>query len=148
MPQNPGVSVDTTSARRALERGRAAYAQAAWVDAYESLQRADEALPLGPDDLELLARAAYMLGRDEDYLRGLERAHYGHLDAGDMPLAPLAGTEGTDARVSARPSKLSRMEPRKLVLPELVCTASSSSRMRPSACRSASSCTSTVWTSA
>ena len=50
MPQNPGVSVDTTSARRALERGRAAYAQAAWVDAYESLQRADEALPLGPDE--------------------------------------------------------------------------------------------------
>ncbi len=26
-----------------------------------------------------------MLGRDDDYVRGLERAHHGHLDAGDVP---------------------------------------------------------------
>jgi ATP/maltotriose-dependent transcriptional regulator MalT len=28
-----------------------------------------------------------MLGRDDGYLRGLERAHYGHLDAADVPRA-------------------------------------------------------------
>jgi len=81
------VSLDTSSTRPGLEQGRAACAKGAWVDAYESLTRADAADPLEPDDLELLARAAYMLGRDDDYLRGLERAHYGHLDAGDVPRA-------------------------------------------------------------
>ena len=28
-----------------------------------------------------------MLGRDDDYVRGLERAHHGHLDAGEVPSA-------------------------------------------------------------
>jgi hypothetical protein len=50
-----------------LERGRAAFAGNAWADAYESLQRAREAGALAPQDLELLGRAAYMLGRDEEY---------------------------------------------------------------------------------
>ena len=81
------VSVDTSSLRLALEHGRASCANGAWVDAFQSLTRADEARPLEPVDLELLATAAYMLGRDDDYERGLERAHYGHLDAGDVPRA-------------------------------------------------------------
>jgi DNA-binding CsgD family transcriptional regulator len=67
----------------ALKRGRASYAAHAWTDAFESLSRADGEAALEPDDVELLARAAYMLGRDGDYERWLERAHYGHLDAGD-----------------------------------------------------------------
>jgi len=87
MAHNRAVGVDTTPARLDLEQGRTAYAEQRWVDAYESLARADEAAPLEPDDLELLARAAYMLGRDGDYVRGLERAHYGHLDAGETPRA-------------------------------------------------------------
>ncbi len=68
-----------------LERGRASYANHAWLDAYESLSRSDDEILLEPDDLELLARSAYMLGRDADYVRGLERAHHGHLDAGNVP---------------------------------------------------------------
>ena len=70
-----------------LERGRASYARRAWLDAYESLSRADAAVPLGAEDLELLARSAYMLGRDDDYVRGLERAHHAYLDAADGPRA-------------------------------------------------------------
>jgi DNA-binding NarL/FixJ family response regulator len=70
-----------------LERGRASYASRAWGDAYESLAGADAAAPLGAEDLELLARSAYMLGRDVDYVRALERAHHAHLDAGDAPRA-------------------------------------------------------------
>jgi DNA-binding CsgD family transcriptional regulator len=77
------VSVETRTLRRALERGRASYAAHAWRDSFEWLARADDEAELAPEDLELLARAAYMLGRDDDYQRGLERAHYGHLDAGD-----------------------------------------------------------------
>jgi ATP/maltotriose-dependent transcriptional regulator MalT len=81
------VSVDATSARRALELGRASCAEGSWGAAFDALRRADEAAPLEPADLELMAQAAYMLGRDDDYLRALERAHYGHLDAGDVPPA-------------------------------------------------------------
>jgi tetratricopeptide (TPR) repeat protein len=39
---------------------------------------------LGASDLELLARAAYMLGRDDDYVSVLERAYRAHLEA-DTP---------------------------------------------------------------
>jgi DNA-binding CsgD family transcriptional regulator len=42
---------------------------------------------LAPGDLELLARAAYMLGDDDAYAAGLERAHHGHVEAGDLPRA-------------------------------------------------------------
>jgi DNA-binding CsgD family transcriptional regulator/tetratricopeptide (TPR) repeat protein len=70
-----------------LERGRALCAKHAWPEAYESLAHADEKRPLAAADLELLARSAYMLGRDDEYARGLERAHYAHLDAGDVPQA-------------------------------------------------------------
>ena len=66
-----------------LDKGRASYARHDWVDAYEALAAADRAAPLGAGDLELLARAGYMLGRDDAYLSGLERAHHAHLDAGD-----------------------------------------------------------------
>jgi DNA-binding CsgD family transcriptional regulator len=79
--------MDEVIAGNALERGRASYAKRAWLDAYEWLSRADEDDLLEPDDLELLARSAYMRGRDDDYVRGLERAHHGHLDAGDVPSA-------------------------------------------------------------
>jgi ATP/maltotriose-dependent transcriptional regulator MalT len=70
-----------------VQRGRTSFAQAAWVDAFESLSRADEAGLLEPSDLERLARAAYMLGRDDVYISGLTRAHYAHLDAEDVPRA-------------------------------------------------------------
>ena len=79
--------MDEVIAGNVLERGRASYAKRAWLDAYELLSRADEDELLAPEDLELLARSAYMLGRDDDYVRGLERAHHGHLDAGEVPSA-------------------------------------------------------------
>ena len=65
-----------------LERGRESYVKREWIDAYESLSRADRAAPLGAEDLALLATAAYMLGRDDD-VSGLERAHHVYLDAGE-----------------------------------------------------------------
>jgi DNA-binding CsgD family transcriptional regulator len=65
-----------------LERGREFYMKRAWMDAYESLSRADQASPLGAEDLELLATSAYMLGRDDD-MTGMERAYHIYLDAGE-----------------------------------------------------------------
>ena len=70
-----------------LERGRESYAARAWLDAYEALAAADEAEALDAETLELLARSAYMLGRDDDYVASLERAHNAHLDAGEVPRA-------------------------------------------------------------
>jgi tetratricopeptide (TPR) repeat protein len=64
-----------------LERGREYYRRRAWADAYQSLSLADQAAPLRGEDLELLAMAAYLIGRDDDYLRALERAHHARLDA-------------------------------------------------------------------
>jgi DNA-binding CsgD family transcriptional regulator len=66
-----------------LERGRDAYAKRAWLDAYEALSGADQAAPLGAADLELLATSASMVGRMDDYLTLLERAHQANLEAGD-----------------------------------------------------------------
>ena len=63
-----------------LQRGRASYASRAWLDAHESLSRADQVQPLDADDLESLATSAYMLGRDADYASAMERAYQAHLD--------------------------------------------------------------------
>jgi DNA-binding CsgD family transcriptional regulator len=70
-----------------LERGRESYAASAWLDAYESLSRVDRLETLAAEDLELLARSAYMVGNDDDYLAGLERAHDLHLAGGEAPRA-------------------------------------------------------------
>jgi DNA-binding NarL/FixJ family response regulator len=70
-----------------LERGRKSYARRAWMEAYNSLSQADQVAPLGAKDLELLARSAYMLGHDDDYVSGLERAHHTYLNAGDAARA-------------------------------------------------------------
>ena len=75
------------NAAEELERGREAYASQAWNDAWRSLSEADGASALGAEDLELLATAAYMLGRDDDHLAATERAHQAHLDAGEALLA-------------------------------------------------------------
>jgi ATP/maltotriose-dependent transcriptional regulator MalT len=66
-----------------LEQGREWYAQRAWADAQRSLSLADQTAPLSADDLERLATAAYMIGRDDDSLKALARAHEAHLDAGE-----------------------------------------------------------------
>ncbi len=66
-----------------LERGRESYASRAWTDAYETLLRADRASPLAVEDLDLAATSAYMLGRDDEYVRCLERAHQLRLDRGE-----------------------------------------------------------------
>jgi DNA-binding CsgD family transcriptional regulator len=66
-----------------LECGRRAYARCAWLEAYEALSSADEPDRLAGEDLELLAVAAYMLGRVEEFLATLERAHHAYAGAGE-----------------------------------------------------------------
>jgi hypothetical protein len=70
-----------------VERGRASYARKAWQEAFESLSSADQAQPLAASDLELLAQSAYLIGRDDEYVRCLGRAHSAYLDLGDAQRA-------------------------------------------------------------
>ncbi len=66
-----------------VEQGREFYAVRAWSDAYAALSGVDRRAPLAADDLELLATAAYMLGRQDEYFDALERSHQAHLNAGE-----------------------------------------------------------------
>ena len=66
-----------------IEQGREFYAARAWSDAYTALSGADREAALPGDDLELLATAAYMIGREDDYFSALGRAHQAHLNAGE-----------------------------------------------------------------
>jgi DNA-binding NarL/FixJ family response regulator len=70
-----------------LERGRKAYASRAWPDAYDALVSADRSEPLGPEDLELLATAASMMGHEVEFLELLERAYRRHMEADDSVAA-------------------------------------------------------------
>lgn len=58
----------------ALDRGRDAFRRRAWGEAHAELTAADRESALGPDDLERLAVAAYLVGRDDDPIWA--RAHH------------------------------------------------------------------------
>ena len=58
-----------------LDRGRASFERRAWTDAFDTLSAADREAPLAPEDLERLAIAAYLVGRDADRDEVLTRAH-------------------------------------------------------------------------
>ncbi len=74
---------DSTAAIvNALERGRECYTRREWGSAYDAFLRADKASGLQADDLERLATAAYLTGRDVEFQRILERLHRVHVDAG------------------------------------------------------------------
>ena len=49
-----------------LRRGRKSFEQRAWSDSHRLLTAADRDGPLEPEDLERLATAAYLLGRDDE----------------------------------------------------------------------------------
>ncbi len=86
--QSIGVAVSQDSK---LELGRRLFVKASWREAYDALTAADTASPLAPDDLELMGRAAYMLGQDDVYANALERAFHAHLEEGSVPAAVRCG---------------------------------------------------------
>jgi hypothetical protein len=67
----------------ALDRGRESFARHAWGDAYACLSAADRDTPLQGEDLERLAYAAYLTGRDADSEGVLTRTHQAFLSRGD-----------------------------------------------------------------
>jgi DNA-binding CsgD family transcriptional regulator len=75
----------------ALEQGRQALERQAWGAAYELLRAADAESPLEPEDLERAGRAAYLTGRDEDFVALFERAFRERMQRGDPEGAALDG---------------------------------------------------------
>src|SRR5688500_9866286 len=69
------------------EQGLESFRKQAWTDALEQLSAADREDPLGPEDLIYLAMAAYLVGRHEESIEVLTRAHEQGVSAGDIPLA-------------------------------------------------------------
>jgi DNA-binding CsgD family transcriptional regulator len=74
-----------------VEQGRAAFARYAWGDAYTRLSAADRAAPLSPADLDRLAQAGFLTGRDADFPWLWERAHHGYVAAGEVAAAVRCG---------------------------------------------------------
>jgi len=80
------VTKPPTETTDVLVAAGAAYAKREWSAAYECFARADKAARLGADDLERLATAAYLVGKDEKFFSALERAYRAHLGE-DIALA-------------------------------------------------------------
>jgi ATP/maltotriose-dependent transcriptional regulator MalT len=75
----------------ALERGRAAFSRRSWIAAYAELAAADHDRALGPADLERLAVAAFLTGRDDESADAWARGYRAYADAGDVNRAALCG---------------------------------------------------------
>ena len=74
-----------------LEEGRKAFAAQAWAEAYAQLSAADHASRLEPEDLERLATAAYLTGRDDESDDLWARAHRERLRLDDIAGAARCG---------------------------------------------------------
>jgi DNA-binding CsgD family transcriptional regulator len=73
-----------------LRRGRKSFEQRAWAESYRLLCAADRDAPLDAEDLERLAIAACLVGRDDDCEAFTARAHQTFLDRGDREGAARA----------------------------------------------------------
>jgi DNA-binding CsgD family transcriptional regulator/tetratricopeptide (TPR) repeat protein len=71
------------TAAQALERGRESFARKAWAESYRLLQAAEREAPLEPEDLERLAAAAYLIGREDESEAYRSQAHQIFLEHGD-----------------------------------------------------------------
>ena len=82
-PVATGLALDAQGSRPLdhVQRAREAFENNAWRDAHEAYLAADAAEAIGGDDLERLAVAACLVGRDRDFLIYKERAHRAHVAA-------------------------------------------------------------------
>jgi DNA-binding CsgD family transcriptional regulator len=83
----PRLSGGITDTPIALDRGRAAYADRRWRDAFDQLTESDRESELGPADLVRLATAASLIGRHSEGIDLLARAQAEYLRLGDVPSA-------------------------------------------------------------
>ncbi len=65
------------------DTGASAFDRRAWADAFAELSTADRTTSLEPDELERLATAAYLIGKDDESVAIWERAHQALLSRGE-----------------------------------------------------------------
>lgn len=70
-----------------LERGREAFAQRRWREAYDFLSAADREAPLDMPDLERRGQSAFLAGLDDESAALLVRGHQRCINDGDRPRA-------------------------------------------------------------
>jgi DNA-binding CsgD family transcriptional regulator/tetratricopeptide (TPR) repeat protein len=70
-----------------VDRGRESFGRQAWGDAWSLLSAADHDAPLELEDLERLAVAAFLVGRDEESVDVWARAHHVCIRLGDAARA-------------------------------------------------------------
>jgi hypothetical protein len=74
-------------ASESLHRGREAFLRQAWGEAYLGLSVADSEIALSPEDLEYLAIAAHLVGRDIESEQVWTRAHQQFIRTGGVARA-------------------------------------------------------------
>jgi class 3 adenylate cyclase len=80
----------TTAFDTSIEQGRNAARRRAWAEAYEAFAAAGDPSRLEPEDLNLLAKAAWWTGHPNESIAAHERAYAGYLDRGDAERAAFA----------------------------------------------------------
>jgi DNA-binding NarL/FixJ family response regulator len=117
------AEVGSQDPRSDLDRGRAAAQRFAWAEACEALLLVDRSTPLGPEDLHLLATAAYVTGKVPECLDALRRSYDWHVQT-DQPrgaaraafwIAYTFGNRGDVAQAGgwlARATQALEMQPR------------------------------------
>ena len=83
----PGVPSADRGRVDHLARAREAFENHAWCDAHAAYLAADAAAGISGDDLDRLAIAACLVGRERDFLEYKERAHRAHVAANRGQLA-------------------------------------------------------------
>src|SRR6266542_2424725 len=86
---NSGQEGMTRSAIEPLRAGREAITRHAWREAFDLLTEADASGPLGPQDLESLAEAAWWTGRLDHCIDARQRAYSAHVESGNHRQAAM-----------------------------------------------------------
>ncbi|HJP64980.1 MAG TPA: hypothetical protein VKA30_01600, partial [Actinomycetota bacterium] len=72
------------------EQAQKALEQHAWQEAFDLASRADAAGQLTPEELELLAQAAWWVGKLPLAIEARERAYSAHVKSGNEAMAAIA----------------------------------------------------------
>jgi ATP/maltotriose-dependent transcriptional regulator MalT len=82
-PERSTISRSRMTDIKTLARARKSFEQKAWAEAYRLFEAADREAALEPEDLERLATASYLMGREDASEAVWERAHRTFLERGD-----------------------------------------------------------------
>lgn len=83
-PMSRPSALKISDRTRALDRGRQSLRKQSWAVAFSELSAADRETPLEAEDLEELAQAAHLIGKEVDSTDLLARAHRAFMGRGEI----------------------------------------------------------------